>query len=196
MQSQTAQPDWYAYTLALKNVRAPGEKSVYCSCQPNLAGGTLARKTKEWLPDFFRNHVAGPMQMRNYGLILMPTREAYMGGGVRLTSRDSLKLAQVVLDRGRWHDKQIVSSAWAKRSTSPLTSMQNRGYGYLWWVIDYPYAGRTVHAFFAGGNGGQVALAVPDLDLAIVFNGGNYSDRVMLNSQSVYIPDDILPAVK
>ncbi len=196
MQSQTAQPDWYAYTLALKNIRPPGEKSVYCSCQPNLAGGILERQTKEWLPDFFRQHVADPMQIRNYAMVLTPTRDAYMGGGVRLTSRDFLKLAQLMLDRGRWHGKRIVSAAWAKRSTSQLTTIEGHGYGYLWWVVDYPYRGRTVRAFFAGGNGGQLAMAVPELDLAIVFNGGNYSDRATLISQSVFVPQDILPAIK
>src|SRR5207244_8249588 len=47
MQNQTAQPDWYRYTLDLKNIRQPGQKSVYCSCQPNLAGGILGRDSAE-----------------------------------------------------------------------------------------------------------------------------------------------------
>ncbi|HJT18533.1 MAG TPA: serine hydrolase, partial [Thermoanaerobaculia bacterium] len=176
MQQQTAQPDWYAYTLALKNIREPGEKSVYCSCQPNLAGGVLQRSTGEWLPDLFERLIAGPMQMHNFALFLTPTRDAYMGGGVRLTSRDFLKLAQMMMDGGRWNGQQIVSAEWAKKSTSPLTRMGKSAYGYLWWLSDYPYKGRTVRAFNAAGNGGQISMAIPELDLAIVFNGGNYSD--------------------
>ncbi|HUJ15701.1 MAG TPA: serine hydrolase [Thermoanaerobaculia bacterium] len=196
MQSQTAQPDWYAYTLALKSVRPPGEKSVYCSCQPNLAGGVLQRKTGRWLPDLFRELVAEPMQIRNYGLMLTPTRDAYMGGGVRLTSRDFLKLAQMMMDGGRWNGKQIVSAEWAKQSTSRATMIGSRMYGYLWWLEDYPYQGRKVRAFFAAGNGGQIAMAIPELDLAIGFNGGNYSDPALYIPQREYVPQDILPAVK
>lgn len=196
MQSQKAQPDWYAYTLALKNVRPPGEKSVYCSCQPNLAGGVLQRKSGVWLPDLFETLVAEPMQMHNDALFLTPTRDAYMGGGVRLTSRDFLKLAQMMMDGGRWNGKQIVSADWAKKSTSRLTTIGDSMYGYLWWLADYPYNGRKVRAFFAAGNGGQIAMAIPELDLAIAFTGGNYSDAVGRIPQRDLVPQDILPAVK
>jgi CubicO group peptidase (beta-lactamase class C family) len=196
MQEQTAQPDWWKYTLDLKNIRPPGEKSVYCSCQPNLAGGVLSRKTGRWLPDLFRDLVAEPMQMRSYGLFLMPAGDAYMGGGVRLTTRDFLKLAQLVMDGGRWHGKQIVGEEFAKRSTSQLTTIGSGKYGYLWWIADYPYRGRTVRAFFADGNGGQVAMGIPELDLVIAFNAGNYNDRAALIPRQVYVPEYILPAVK
>jgi CubicO group peptidase (beta-lactamase class C family) len=68
-------------------------------------------------------------------------------------------------------------------------------YGYLWWVIDFPYRGRTVQAFFAGGNGGQVSMGVPDLDLVVAFHGGNYSDAATFIPQRVLVPEHILPAV-
>ena len=195
MQSQTAQPDWYRYTLDLKNIRRPGEKSVYCSCQPNLAGGVLGRVTGRWLPDLFRDLVAEPLQIRQYAMNLMPTGDAYMGGGLRLLPRDFLKLGQLMLDGGRWHGRQIVSAAWAKQSTSPQTTIGDRKYGFLWWMADYPYRGRTVRSYFAAGNGGQIVVVVPELDLVIAFLGGNYSDRVARLPQSVIVPDDILPAV-
>jgi CubicO group peptidase (beta-lactamase class C family) len=195
MQNQTAQPDWYRYTLDLKNIRNPGEKSVYCSCQPNLAGGVLGRKTGRWLPDLFRDQVAQPMQIERYGMNLTPTGEAYMGGGVRFTPRDFMKLPQMMIDGGRWHGRQIVSAEWAKRSTSPHTKIGDRLYGYLWWIQDYPYKGHTVRAFFAAGNGGQIAMGIPELDLVIAFFGGNYSDALARIPQSVYVPEYILPAV-
>jgi CubicO group peptidase (beta-lactamase class C family) len=196
MQSQTAQPDWYAYTLALKNIRPPGEKSVYCSCQPNLAGGVLQRAMRRPLPDLFRELIAAPMQIRNYDLFLTPTRDAYMGGGIRLTSRDFLKIAQMMMDGGRWNGKQIVSASWAKKSTSPLTSIGGSMYAFLWWLADYPYNGRTLRAFFAAGNGGQISLAIPELDLAIAFTGENYSDAGGRIPQRDYVPQDNLPSVK
>ncbi|HLJ73426.1 MAG TPA: hypothetical protein VKU62_02490, partial [Thermoanaerobaculia bacterium] len=140
--------------------------------------------------------VAEPLQLRNDALFLTPTRDAYMGGGVRLTSRDFLKLAQMMMDGGRWNGKQIVSAEWAKKSTSRLTTIGDSMYGYLWWLADYPYNGRKVRAFFAAGNGGQIALAIPDLDLAIAFTGGNYSDAAGRIPQRDLVPQDILPAVK
>ncbi len=38
-------------------------------------------------------------------------------------------------------------------------------------------------------------MAIPELDLAIGFTGGNYSDPVLFTAQRVYVPEHILPAV-
>jgi CubicO group peptidase (beta-lactamase class C family) len=195
MQEQTAQPDWYRYTLDLKMVRAPGEKAVYCSVNPNLAGGVLARATGQPLAELVDELIARPLQMGRYALFLTPTGGAYMGGGARTRPRDFLKLAQVMLDGGKWRGKPVVSAEWAKTSVSPLVTIGDANYGYLWWTVDYPYKGRTVRAFYAAGNGGQIALAVPELDLAVAFLGGNYSQPVAQLAQKVYVPQFILPAV-
>ena len=195
MQEQTVQTDWYRFALDLKTTRRPGQKAVYCSSSPNLAGGVLARTTGRWLPDLYRELIATPLQIRHYGLNLTPTREAYMGGGARLRPRDFMKLGQLLMDGGRWKGRQVVSREWAARSISPLYEMRERRYGYLWWVVEYPYKERKVRAFFAGGNGGQIVMGVPELDLVIAFYGGNYSDRVLFVPQNVYVPEYILPAV-
>jgi len=52
-----------------------------------------------------------------------------------------------------------------------------------------------LHAFFPGGNGGQVFIGIPELGLLVAFTGGNYADRVMFLSQRKFVPEDILPAV-
>jgi CubicO group peptidase (beta-lactamase class C family) len=196
MQEQTAQPDWYRFTLDLKMIRNPGEKPVYCSCQPNLLGGVLGRTTKRWLPDLFRDTVATPMHIRQYGMNLTPTGDAYMGGGMRLRPRDFLKVGQMMIDGGRWEGRRIVSEKWTKRSTAAIYELGGNHYGYLWWITDYPYRGRTVRAFFAGGNGGQIVMGIPELDLVIAFFGGNYSDSSSLVPQRVFVPQYVLPAVK
>jgi CubicO group peptidase (beta-lactamase class C family) len=177
-------------------IRDPSQKSVYCSCQPNLAGAVLARKSGRWIPDLFRDLVAEPLQIRRYGINLTPAGQAYMGGGARFRPRDFMKFGQLMIDGGRWNGKQIVSADWAKTSAATHTHIGDREYGYLWWIAQYPYKGRTVRAFFAGGNGGQVVIAIPELDLVIAFYGGNYSDAVSLIPQRELVPQFILPAVQ
>jgi CubicO group peptidase (beta-lactamase class C family) len=193
---QHEQPDLYRYTLDLKTVRDPGEKAVYGSASPNLAGGVLAKASGRWLPELFQDLLAGPLQIRHYAMNLQPTGEAYMGGGTQIALRDFLKIGQVMIDGGRWRGRQIVSPAWATKSTTRLFEIGRIGYGYLWWVTDLPYQGRTVRGFYAGGNGGQVVMGIPELHLVIGFFGGNYADPVMFNTQRVYMPKYILPAVK
>ena len=68
-------------------------------------------------------------------------------------------------------------------------------YGYLWWVREYPYKGRTVRAFSAGGNGGQVVMAIPELELVMTFHAGNYNHAGGRKGERVYVPEHILPAI-
>lgn len=192
---QSAERDYYKLALNLPMESDPGTHSVYCSIQPHLAGGVLQRAAGKPLPDLFRELVAEPMQMRRYALPLAPSGDAYMGGGVRFLPRDMIKLAQMMMDGGTWKGRRIVSADFAKRATSPLHLLDKRGYGYLWYADDIQYHGRVVKSFMAGGNGGQVALAIPELDLVVGFWGGNYSTKNTYVSQNVYMPQYILPAV-
>jgi len=61
--------------------------------------------------------------------------------------------------------------------------------------VQYPYKGDSVRAFFAAGNGGQIFMGIPKLDLVIGFTGGNYNDQALFIPQQVFVPERILPAV-
>lgn len=202
---ESEEPDYYKYTMNLKMIREPGEKAVYCSIQPHLAGGVLQRASGKPLTTLFQELIAEPLQIKHYYLGLTPTGDAYMGGGARLLLRDFAKFGQLHLNGGTWNGRRILSEDWARRSTMPLYEVKGYTlpepiksvkYGYLWWVLEYPYKGRNVRAFYAGGNGGQVVMGIPELDLVIAFYGGHYSNRPTgYIEQKVYVPQYILPAI-
>jgi CubicO group peptidase (beta-lactamase class C family) len=188
--------NWYAHTLAVPLVSAPGETVFYCSTEPNLAGGMLAKIAGEPLPELFDRLVARPLQMRTYHLILQDG-EAYGGGGHVFLPRDFLKMAQLLLHGGRWNNEQILPADWLRRIAASLRDLTpTQQYGYLWNSARYSHVDRDVRAYFAGGNGGQIFMAIPDLDLVIGFTGGNYADPATFTAQRVYVPRYILPAVK
>jgi CubicO group peptidase (beta-lactamase class C family) len=198
MQEQTEEPDWYRYSLNVPMAWDSGEKIVYCSMKPNLAAGMLEKIAGEPLPELFYRLVAKPMHMGKYHLFLQPTGQAYGGGGHHFTTRDFMKLTQLFLNDGQWEGRQIVSREWARTSGAALRVLSPRSgqtYGYLWNSFEYPYRGRKLHAYFPGGNGGQVYIGIPDLDLLIAFTGGNYADPVLFRAQREFVPQDILPAV-
>jgi CubicO group peptidase (beta-lactamase class C family) len=196
MQSQDKEQDWYRYILALPMDRTPGEKIVYCSIDAHLAGGVLAKAAGEPLPELFDRLIARPLGMGAYHLNLAPTGDAYMGGGAHFRPRDFMKLPQLMMNEGLWAGRRIVGRDWARRSTAALRDLTpKQQYGYLWNSVVYPYRGRQVRAFFAGGNGGQIFMAIPELELVIAFTGGNYSDSSLFIPQRRMVPELILPAV-
>ncbi len=196
MQEQTQDLDWYHYTLNLPMASAPGQEPIYCSVNPNLLGAVLKHTTGRPLAELFRERIAEPLQIRRYHLFLSPTKDAYLAGGARFLPRDFMKLGQLMLDGGSWKGRRILSSEWARRATSPLEKFGKIEYGYLWWNTELPFRGRTIRAFFAGGNGGQVVMGIPELDMVVAFYAGNYSDRVMFRIQEEFVPQYILPAVR
>ena len=198
-QQQSAQPDWTRYMLDVPMAWNSGDKIVYCSGKPNLAAGMLETIAGEPLPEMFYRLVARPMRMGRYHLFLTPTGTAYGGGGHHFTTRDFMKLTQLFLNDGKWDKRQIVSREWARKSSAALRVLSpssGQTYGYLWNSVAYNYQGRKVHAYFPAGNGGQVYIGIPELDLVIAFTGGNYADRTLFKAQREFVPEDILTAVR
>ena len=193
-------PDYYRYTLQLPMELAPGKESIYCSINPNLLGAVLAKATGRPLLDVFHDGFAEPLGIKRYHLNLQPTGEPYFGGGQKYLPRDFMKMGQMMLDRGVWNGKRIISKEFATRAGSPLVTLRKQGpglhYGYLWWTIDYPHRGKTLHAYFATGNGGQVVVVIPELQLVVAGYGGSYAAPGGLLMANEYIPRYILPAVK
>ena len=171
----TSHPDWARRGLDLDVVREPGDTAIYCSIQAHLAGSVLAAVTRRSLHDVLWELVGEPLQMRRYHLQLTPTGDVYWGGGHRYRARDFMKLAQLYLNGGTWNGRRLVSREWIDRSIEPRYRFGTSRYGYLWWVREYPFRGRTVKAYYAVGNGAQVSMWIPELDLAIASYGANYN---------------------
>ncbi|AGC47866.1 beta-lactamase [Myxococcus stipitatus DSM 14675] len=191
-------PDWYKYTLDLPMVGEPGKQAVYCSANINLLGGVLRNTTRSWLPEFFEKHLATPLQLRKYHLDLMPSGEMYLGGGIYMRPRDALKLGQLYLSGGTWNGRRVVSQRWVERSTALHATMNaKQSYGYTWWRHELRVGDRVYSQYEASGNGGQLIMVVPELDLVAMFTAGNYNHVALWRKfREELLPQYILSAVK
>lgn len=196
IQQQTKNPDWMNIVLDVDMVRENGTTAAYCSMKPYLGGLVLERVAGRPLPDLFEELIARPLDYGKYYLGLTPLGEVYFGGGHRFVARDYLKLPQVYLDGGTWRGRRIFTKEWVERSMRPRFQLGSRKYGYLWWVKDYEYRGRTIQAYMQLGNGSQNAIFIPELDLAIVTFGANYSSPTINYLLNVQLPRYILSAVQ
>jgi len=196
MSSQTEEPDFYRFYMKVPMDRQPGAEAVYCSGDPNLAIGVLHRATGEHPMDLFDRLLGDPLQVARHTWFVSPSRQAYGGGSTNLIPRDFIKLGQLMLNRGVWNGHRILSEDFVKRASARAYDLNRIKYGYLWWGLDWPYKNRTVQAYFAGGNGGQATIVVPELDLVIHTQGSSYASRQGLEIQQGLPPRFILPAVR
>lgn len=194
--NQASQPDFYRYALNLPAARNPGEKAFYCSAGANLALGVIGWATGQSPVELFDRLLARPMQIDHYLWPFNVGGQPYGAGGATFRARDFLKFGQLMLNGGTWKGHRILSRDYVQRSTSPLYPLGRFHFGYLWWIHDYPYKDRTVRAFWAGGNGGQAVVVIPELDLAIATFGSNYFSAGGYYVQLEVIPKYILPAVR
>lgn len=94
---------------------------------------------------------------------------AHWGGGLWISALDHARVGQLMLNKGMWNGKRILSAAWIKACITPCPIAP--GYGYLWWLNSQdnkmiPAASNSV--FFALGVGSQLLYIDPDNDLVIV----------------------------
>ena len=195
------EPDsnYYRYTLQLPMEMAPGKEAVYCSINPNLIGAVVAAATRRPIADLFEEWIARPLQIGSYFLNLQPTGEPYLGGGARLLPRDFMKFGQLLLDDGMWNGRRVLPHEYVQRVGLPHVTLRKQPkdmrFGYLWWTIDYAYKGRTITGYWASGNGGQIVLVLPELDLVVAAYGGNYGGTAGWSMIKDYIPKYVLPAL-
>jgi CubicO group peptidase (beta-lactamase class C family) len=176
--AQKAQPDYYRFMLDLPMVQELGNPAMhYCTGGMNLLGGLLKNATGQSFADLFNAWIAEPLQFRTYHLATQPTKEAYGGGGLYLRPSDALKLGQVYLDHGVWNGRRLISAAWVDQSTRRSSGYNaEHGYGFAWHLFNLTLGGRTHREYEAQGNGGQLIMVIPDLDLAVTCVTGNYDD--------------------
>ncbi len=106
---------------------------------------------------------------------LMPNGDAFAGGGAYLRPRDLLKLGQVYVNGGTWNGERIVSRRWVELSTTKQMDVPDgTSDGYGWHLKSLPAKGREWPVYYASGNGGQLVVVVPELDLVVGFTAGNY----------------------
>ena len=213
MQSQTAQPDWWKYTLDLPMAHDPGTRYAYCSANMNLVGAALTDATKTWLPELFDRTVAKPLGFGPYHWNLTPTEDGYLGGGAWLRPRDLLKVGQAYLDGGAWKGTRIVDASWVAASTtakmhvSPeTTGLSKEAFGdfygegddaWAWHLGSIHAKDRVYKTYQATGNGGQVLIVAPELQMVVVFTGGNYRQGGIWGRWSADILDaEVVPSIR
>jgi len=168
------------YILSRPLKHQPGSKFTYNSGLSMLLGVILEKRTGLKVTKFSDQYLFGPLGITKYIWGYWDTAQTVprTGGGLHISPRDMAKLGYLFVNKGRWHGRQIISSAWieeATRAHARFGPMWTTGYGYQWWLYRFKCENETIDAYAAVGWGGQRIIVLPTLDLIVVFTAGNYS---------------------
>lgn len=174
-----------------------GRYFSYCTGGVFVLSEVLQKATGERTDLFARGKLFTPLGISDEQWVYSPLGIPQTGGGLRLTSRDLLKLAEMYRAGGTWRGKRVVDETWVKISTQPHVQIDDvTEYGYLWWLKSFKSGNKSYPAFFMSGNGGNKIAVFPGLELAVVITSTNYGTRGMHEQTEKLLTDYIIPAVQ
>ncbi len=182
--------DWLQYTLDLPMINEPGEVSNYCSMGVVLLAEIISQASGMSIDKFAEKYLFKSLGIQNVNWGHTTDKEVIPSGKrLYMTSRDLAKIGQLVLNKGKWNGKQVVSGKWIEESTTPKTKITGIDYGFLWWNIPFIINEKIIISKTATGNGGQYIMIFPEMDMVAIFTGGAY------NSQEDKLPFAIMKEV-
>lgn len=173
-----------------------GRVFAYGSAKAAAVAEILQSAIGRNLVEFTKSNLFQPLGIEDYTLHTTPQNILNTAGGSEYRSRDLLKLIQLCLNEGRWNGSQLIPAAWIKKATTPrANAYEGVDYGYFLWLKAYGENGEYP-SFYMSGNGGNRALAIPDLGLSVVITTTNYNNRNAHRYSDEIIGSYIIPAFK
>jgi CubicO group peptidase (beta-lactamase class C family) len=173
-----------------------GRDFSYCTGGVFILSEVLSRTTGLRTDKYADKKLFGPLRITNATWVYSPSNIPQTGGGLRLSSPDLLKIAQLYLNGGKWKGEPIINEQWVKASIAPHAEINDQQeYGYLWWLQPFKMGNSSYLAFFMSGNGGNKVLGFPTLDMAVAITSTNYNTRGMHEQTDRLLSEYILAAV-
>ena len=160
----------------------PGTFWEYNDVRVNLLGAALLKLWRRPLADLIATRIMQPIgattswQWHPYDHayleidgIRMPSVPGggHWGGGLWISANDHARFGHLLLNRGVWNGRRLLSETWIDAATTPCPI--NPAYGFMWWLNPDGATWQTRNdAFAAMGAGGNLVAIIPEHDLVIV----------------------------
>ncbi|BDX08139.1 serine hydrolase [Planctobacterium marinum] len=183
-----------AFLEATQPVTKESQIFKYQASDPLLVmhflNSVLPGSAKEFVEQEFFNQ----MNITDFTWRLDPKQMPIADSGVDLTSRDMLKIGQMLANKGKWQNKQFLSEDYLSLTFSPITKAtetwhpENFFYGYLWYQTNMTLNNKKYDINLAWGAGGNRIIVVNELDLVIVITGHDIEDVIFDQVKKYIIP--------
>ena len=170
-----------------------GERFHYSTLGVQVLANILTKATGMNLKDFATKYLFEPLgieevpkanvydrasqeefykKRNNRGWVADPSGYYTTGWGLSLTTDDFAKIALMVLNRGIYNEKRILSEEYINQ----MLTEREESYGYLWWIykkntkikiIRKEYDVGKYDAYCMNGVGGSLVTIIPEIDTVI-----------------------------
>jgi CubicO group peptidase (beta-lactamase class C family) len=188
--------NWLNYALSRPMIREPFTEFKYNSGCPMIIGGIIEKASKMKLEEFAIKYLFEPLKIQEFIWLKDSTGFCHAGGGLFMKPIDIVKIGMLVMNKGKWENKQLISELWINKVITPylLTSFDVSSYGFFWWIRDMKTNhDRTIKVLSAEGAGGQKLYIFPEYDLIVAFTERNYNTP---HVSPLFINDSIIPILK
>lgn len=190
--------DWITAFIRNEPEHKPGTVFKYNNMATFMLSAIVQQVTGQTLFDYLKPRIFDPLGIKgmdwdrngqgiNLGMI-----------GLRLHTEDLAKFGQLLMQNGKWNNRQLLSEAWIKEATSFKIENHDpsgktpkelndwsQGYCYQMW------RGRN-NSVRLDGMAGQFVLLFPDKDAIVVFTANARNTQEELNLVHNYL----IPAIK
>ena len=186
--------DWIRAFLATPPKHESGTHFYYDSMCSYMLSAIVQRVTGKTLLQYLQEKYFNAMHITVADWEQCPEGYNTGGWGLRVQAESLAKLGILLLNRGNWNGRQLVSAEWIDEATSKQIECAasttpptdgNQGYCYQIWRSKYP------GSFRADGAFAQYVVCVPQFDLVVVINSLSYHGHDLLGC----IWNHLIPAI-
>ncbi|MFI5694812.1 serine hydrolase domain-containing protein [Kribbella sp. NPDC051586] len=171
-----------------------GSRHAYNNPTSYVLARMVERVTGQGLPEFLDERLFGPMGISGAEWDRVGNGLTFGFHGLYLTTEAVAAVGQLLLQGGRWLDRQLVSRQWVelatRRQIETLQLEDNartpdwlEGYGYHFW--------RSRHGYRGDGAMGQMCLVLPEADVVVAITAATTRMQSLLD----VVWDCLLPSL-
>ena len=168
-----------------RHSKKPGEIFIYNNWDFNALGTIFEKETGITIYDAL-NKLGEQIGFEDFDLdynkekynkrieaIKNNTKSIHLPYPMYLSARDMLKIGYLMLNKGKYNEKQIITEKWIEKLTSLYTTKaelpkRKMGHGYMWWVFDEDNDHPLYKAYMAKGDSGQSIIVIPKTNMVII----------------------------
>ncbi len=175
--------------LSIDTDGSPGNRFKYQNFNTQILAFILAKATGTTLSDYAEKKLWRPIGAEHFALWSLDKKDGdeLAWCCFNATARDFARLGQLYLNKGKWNEKQLISSEYVKESTKPselANGNKNDEYGFMWWMTNY----KGLRIFYAWGFKEQFIVIIPDRDIVFVRLANNL--KIFNLNENLYLHID------